>query len=308
MSRRPRHPGLQDAGGREIPHRLIEVRHVPTYLYDAGEGPPVVLVHGYGDTADSWRRVVPGLLARHRVIAIDVPPFGRSDDPDVPQLLEFYKEFFPELFARLEIDRATVIGHSLGGAIALHVALARPELVERLGLVAPAGLGKAPPWWWHLMSGHKLVWHHALRVPSPLTPLLVRHGLKRFLDWRLVYDHTKLGHDIRYIVDMHGSPRDLDKLLKAGRCCIQSYTGRLLEDSGALEMPIWMAWGRHDGLVPSQHAVSFGQVHPNATVHLFEECGHYPHIELPARFNRLLREWMEATAPGPVTPRLRRAA
>jgi pimeloyl-ACP methyl ester carboxylesterase len=67
-----------------------------------------------------------------------------------------------------------------------------------------------------------------------------------------------------------------------------------------------MAWGRHDGLVPSAHAMSFRHVHPNATVHLFEECGHYPHIELPGRFNRLLREWMGETAP--VKPRLRRVA
>src|SRR5689334_24057686 len=96
MSRRPRHPGLHDAGGREIPHRLIEVRGVPTFLYDAGDGPPVVLVHGYGDTADGWRRVVPGLLARHRVIALDVPPFGRSADPEAPQLLDFYKRFRSE--------------------------------------------------------------------------------------------------------------------------------------------------------------------------------------------------------------------
>src|SRR3954453_17537294 len=143
MRRRPRHPGLHDAGGREIPHRLIEVRSVPTFLYDAGEGPPVLLVHGYGDTADSWRRVVPRLLARHRVIALDVPPFGRSGDPDLPQLLDFYREFFPELFERLDRASATVTGLSLGGAIALHVALAPPEIFELLGLVAPAGLGKA---------------------------------------------------------------------------------------------------------------------------------------------------------------------
>jgi pimeloyl-ACP methyl ester carboxylesterase len=308
MGRRPRHPGLQDARGEEIPHRLIEVRGVPTFLYDAGDGPPILLLHGYGDTADSWRRVVPRLLPRHRVIAVDVPPFGRSGDPDVPGLLDFYKEFFPELFEKLGLDGATVIGHSLGGAIALHVALERPELVERLGLVAPAGLGKAPPWWWYLLSGHGLVWHHALRIPSPLTPLLVRQGLKRFLDWRLFHDHTKLEHDIRHLVDMHGTPADLDRLLKAGRCCIESYTGRLLEDSCSLEMPIWMAWGRHDGLVPSEHAVAFRRAHPNAAVHVFEECGHYPHVELPARFNRLLREWIDATAPGPLEPRLRRVA
>src|SRR5437763_15327557 len=144
MSRRPRHPGLHDAGGREIPHRLVEVRGVPTFLYDAGEGPPVVLIHGYGDTADGWRRVVPGLVDSHRVIALDVPPFGRSGLPAERRLLDFYKPFFPELLDMLEVDSATLIGHSLGGAIALHVALEHPRLVDRLGLVAPAGLGQAP--------------------------------------------------------------------------------------------------------------------------------------------------------------------
>jgi pimeloyl-ACP methyl ester carboxylesterase len=309
MTPRPRHPGLHDARGNEIPHRLLDVRRVPTFVYDSGgDAPPVVLVHGYGDTADGWRRVVPGLLARHRVIALDVPPFGRSGEPDAPKLLDFYKEFFPELFEQLGIESATVVGHSLGGATALHVALARPALVERLGLVAPAGLGKSPPWWWHLLAGHELLWHRALSVPSPLTPVLIRQGMRRFLDWRLFHDAGKLEHDIAHLVQMHGTRADLDKLLRAGRCCIESYTGRLLEDSAALEMPIWMAWGRHDGLVPSEHARAFARIHPGAAVHVFEDCGHYPHIELPNRFNRLLREWMLATEPGPVRPRLRRVA
>ena len=167
MSRRLRHPGLHDARGEELPHRLIEVRGVPTFLYDAGEGPPVVLIHGYGDTADGWRRVVPGLLPRHRVVALDVPPFGRSAEPDVPRLLDFYREFFPELFERLEIESATVIGHSLGGAISLHVALERPGArrpprAGRAGgprqgaavVVAPALPGTGP------------VWHRALSIPA----------------------------------------------------------------------------------------------------------------------------------------------
>src|SRR3978361_1686033 len=98
MKRGAQHPGLHDARGEELPHRQIDVRGIPTFMYDAGEGPPVVLIHGYGDTADGWRRAVPGLLDGHRVIALDVPPFGRSGDPRVARLLEFYKGFFPELF------------------------------------------------------------------------------------------------------------------------------------------------------------------------------------------------------------------
>src|SRR5207302_5187269 len=159
VARQARHPGLHDARGRDLSHRLVEVRGVETYVVDAGDGPPVLLIHGYGDTADGWRRVVPGLLdSGHRVIAIDIPPFGRSGDPRTRKLIDFYKPFFPELLQRLEVDRTTVIGHSLGGAIALHLTLDRPELVERLGLVAPAGPGKTPRWWWYAITGYGTAW------------------------------------------------------------------------------------------------------------------------------------------------------
>ncbi|HKP88452.1 MAG TPA: alpha/beta fold hydrolase [Thermoleophilaceae bacterium] len=295
MSRRPRHPGLYDAKGRELPHTLVDVQGVPTYVVDAGEGPPVLLIHGYGDTADGWRRVVPGLLERHRVLAVDVPPFGRSADPHAPRLLDFYKPFFPELLERLGVERATVIGHSLGGAIALHLTLQRPDLVDRLGLVAPAGLGKAPPWWWHALAGYGRVWKTALSVPSPVTPVLIKQGMTRFLDWRLFHDPRQMRETIDHLVRMHGAPRDFDRLLAAGRCCIDSYTGTLLEDSAAIDVPRWLVWGRHDGLVPSEHAHTFRDLHPDAEVHVFDDCGHYPHIELPGRFNRLLRDWMVAT-------------
>lgn len=295
MRHRPRHPGLHDARGEDLPHRLVNVRGIDTFLCDAGDGPPIVLIHGYGDTADGWRRVVPGLLPRHRVVAVDVPPFGRSGDPCTSRLLDFYKDFFPELFERLEIERATVVGHSLGGAIAVHMTLARPELVERLGLVAPAGLGKAPPWWWHLLDAYPL-YHAALSLPFPLTRTLIREGLRRFLDIRLFHDPRKLEEDIGHLVAMHSSPKDFDRLLRAGSCCLESYTGTLLEDAAALDIPVWLLWGRHDGLVPVEDALAFQQLDAQATVHVFEECGHYPQIELPSRFNRALREWIERTA------------
>jgi pimeloyl-ACP methyl ester carboxylesterase len=296
--RAPRHPGLHDAKGRELPHRLLDVGGVGTYVVEGGRGdaPPVVLIHGYGDTADGWRRVVPGLLPDHRVIAIDVPPFGRSGDPGAPLLIDFYKDFFPELFEQLGLERATVVGHSLGGAIALHLTLQQPELVERLGLVAPAGLGKGPPWWWHLIAGYEYAWKTALSVPTPLTPLLIRQGMTRFLDWRLFHDARQMRETIDHLVSLHGTRKSFDRLLAAGRCCIESYTGTLLEDSLAIEVPLFMVWGEHDGLVPSKHAWEFGRMHPTAHVHVFEECGHYPHIELPARFNRLLHGWLAGEA------------
>src|SRR5205085_5867785 len=112
MGRRIRHPGLHDAKGNELAHRLVDVAGIPTYVVDAGDGPPVLLIHGYGDTADGWRRVVPGLLRDHRVVALDMPPFGRSPMSDRGKLIDFYSDFFPVFLDRMELDDATVIGHS----------------------------------------------------------------------------------------------------------------------------------------------------------------------------------------------------
>ena len=296
MGRRPRHPGLHDPRGHELPHRVVEVSGVPTWLVDSGEGPPVLLIHGYGDSADGWRRVVPGLMGAHRVIALDVPPFGRSGKPEAERLIDFYELYFPELFDRLGLDSATVIGHSLGGAIALRLTLARPDLVDRLGLVAPAGLGEGPPWWWHALAGYGLAWRAVLSIPGPLTPLLIRQGLKRFLDWRLCHDPRRMNAEIRHFVEMHGSSDSLERLLEAGRCCIDSYNGELLEESRSIRCPVWMVWGRQDGLVPSTHARSFAEAVPGAEVHVFESCGHYPQMELPGRFNELLGAWLDGTS------------
>jgi pimeloyl-ACP methyl ester carboxylesterase len=307
MRERARHPGLHDAGGNQLPHRLVEVSGLSTYVVDAGEGPPVVLIHGYGDTADGWRRVVPGLLRDHRVIALDVPPFGRSEEIRAKRLIDFYKGFFPALFDKLELERATVLGHSLGGAIALHLTLERPDLVERLGLVAPAGLGQRPPPWWHLLTGYRPIYQTALAIPTPLTTPLIRAGMRKLVGLRLFHDRRSLDADIEHLIELHSSRRDLDRLLAAGRCCIQSYTGRLLEDSAAIEVPKLMIWGEHDGLVPSGHADAFARLHPDAAVHVLGDCGHYPQIEFPQKFNRLLRDWIDATAERPAT-RLRAAA
>ena len=301
---------MHDAKGNELPHRLVEIAGVETYVSGAGDGPPILLIHGYGDTADGWRRVVPGLLRGHRVVALDMPPFGRSGSPPSGKLLDFYSDFFPAFLDELEIERTTVIGHSLGGAVALRLAVENPDRVERLGLVAPAGLGDSPPWWWHALTARAL-WQGALAIPSPFTTPLVRRGLKGFLALRLFADPSRLGSEIRHLVDMHGTRQDLGRLLAAGNACIDSYTGRLLERSKALEIPLWMLWGRRDGLVPSVHARAFARAHPDAKVHVLDDCGHYPHIELPQRFNALLRSWLDETAPAPrsrkrVPPRSRR--
>ena len=300
MARAVRHPGLFDASGLQLAGRLLDVAGCETYVVDApaqsrSSLPPVLLLHGYGDTADAWRRVVPPLARRRRVIAIDVPPFGRSGEPPpcyADDLIGCYHDFFPALFDQLEIERAAFVGHSLGGAMALTVALEDPALVDRLVLVAPAGLGDSAPWWWHAISGRWINWPALLRLPNPVAKPAVKAALRGFLEERLVHDTRAMGEVIDHFVQLHGGPRQLKNLIETGRLLMAGYTGELLASSAALEMPVLVLWGNEDRLTPSQHAEAFGATVPHADVKVLDRCGHYPQLELPTRVTRLLDDFL----------------
>lgn len=110
------------------------------HVYDAGAetATPMLLIHGLGDESDTWRHVVAPLSADRRVIALDLPGFGRSDKPDRAYTVPFFQDTVIELLDVLAVPRAILIGHSLGAVIAHHVALNHPDRVERLVLISGA--------------------------------------------------------------------------------------------------------------------------------------------------------------------------
>ncbi len=126
-------PGL-DTYARSV--RLATSR-LTIHTYDTGEGaaPPVLLIHGLGDDADTWRYLIAPLSTQRRVIALDLPGFGRSDKPERAYTIPFFQDTFLDLLDTLSIPRATLIGHSLGALVAHAVALHCPERVERLILI-----------------------------------------------------------------------------------------------------------------------------------------------------------------------------
>ena len=300
LARAPRHPGLHDASGAPVPSRVLEIAGCETYVAEGGSGPPVLLLHGFADTADCWRRIVPGLLRNHRVVAIDIPPFGRSGRPplrDGRELVDYYPEFFPALAAALDLGAAIRVGPSLGGAIALSLALDHPEQVDSLVLISPAGLGDRAPWWWHAIAGRYLNWAALLRLPNPLASQAIRAGMRGFLEERLVYDRRRLGGVIDHFVDLYGGRREFEELIAAGRSLIPGYDGRLIARAAELQHPVTLIWGREDRLAAVQHADTFSAVVPHARIHVLDRCGHYPQIELPARINTLIDEFLAYASP-----------
>jgi pimeloyl-ACP methyl ester carboxylesterase len=287
------HPGLHDAAGAELSARLLDIAGAETWVVDAGEGPPVLLLHGFADTADGWRRLVPRLTTDHRVVAIDIPPFGRSSMPPAENgdsLVDWYPDFFAALLDLLELDGVTLVGHSLGGAIALHTALDLPGSVARLALLAPAGLGDRAPWWWHAMAGRPINWAALLRLPNPVAGQAIKAGMRTFLGERLMYDARRMEDVIDHFVALHGGRRELERLIAIGRSLIPGYDGTLSERAQDIDCPVSVIWGREDRLAPVDHAEAFKEAVPHATVHVLECCGHYPQIELPSRVIELLEE------------------
>jgi len=311
VARALRHPGLFDASGASLPGRLIDIAGCETYVVDAPalvRRPlsPVVLLHGYGDTADCWRRVVPALQRARRVVAIDTPPFGRSGEPPAhlaDDLIGWHEDFFPALFEKLGIGSAALVGHSMGGAMALRFALEQPAHVERLALIAPAGLGNQAPWWWHAIAGRWINWPALLKLPNPVARPAVKAALRGFLQERLVHDARAMGEVIDHFVHLHGGPHELRRLIDTGRALITGYDGTLLERSAELDIPVLVVWGNEDRLVPATHAHAFRRVVPHAGVEVLERCGHYPQLELPARMTAILREFLAERAAAAATAR-----
>ena len=182
----------------------------------------------------------------------------------------------------------------MGGAIALTLALEEPARVERLVLIAPAGLGDHAPWWWHAISGRWINWPALLKLPNPVARPAVKAALRGFLEDRLVHDTRAMGEVIDHFVHLHGGPHELRHLIDTGRALMAGYTGTLLARSAELEAPVLMLWGREDRLAPAEHAEAFAETVAHARVEVLENCGHYPQLELPGRITATIREFLDA--------------
>jgi pimeloyl-ACP methyl ester carboxylesterase len=233
--------------------------------YDFGRGPPLVLLHGVGGDADQWAFVFEALAAKHRIIAIDLPGFGRSDKPPIDYCVEVYVEFLDRFLAAIGVARASLLGHSFGGWIVAAFALAFPHRVERLVLVDSAGIdaGSAP-------------------LPIDLN-VSSRRNMRAvfeymFHDPRMVSDALV---DLAYSLHLErGDGATVRSLLAALSGPREKLDGKL----GALTAPTLLLWGEQDRLTPLSMAQQFARAIPGAQLRVIAQCGHLPPIEKPEEF------------------------
>lgn len=262
----------------------LRFRTVPTRRYtistmEAGQGTPVLAVHGLGGTKGSFLPTLAALAGRFRVIAMDLPGFGDSDKPvGAPYDPRFFARAVVDLLDALDLDRAHLIGNSLGGRVALEVGLRDPERVRRLALLAPS-----------------LAW----RRNRPLAPLLrlVRPelGLVQLAPRPVV---EGIVHRLIPGAADGWTAAGVDEFLRAyltpaGRAAFYAAARHIYLEEPHGDEGFWtrlrtlgpeslFVWGRRDRLVPLAFARHVTEALPDAW-HVELDCGHVPQVELPRR-------------------------
>ncbi len=286
VRRRPRRCSVS-LHGHEVCYRI------------AGEGPVILLVHGITSDSRTWERVMPGLAREHTVIAPDLPGHGCSEKPRGDYSIGAHACCLRDLLVALGHDRCTLVGHSLGGGIAMQFTYQFPEMSERLVLVDSGGLGKEVSTLLRAASlpGSELVLpllaaSRLLDAGARVGGLLGRFGLRLGTDLeQIARGHATLAdaatraaflHTLRAVVD-HGGQR-------------VDATDRLYL---AAEMPFLLIWGERDSIIPVSHGRAAHEALPGSELAVLEGSGHFPQLDEPAAFLDELLDFIERTEPAP---------
>jgi pimeloyl-ACP methyl ester carboxylesterase len=271
--------------------------HGQRYSYRmAGSGSTVVLLHGIASSSVTWERVMPRLIDHHTVIAPDLLGHGASAKPRGDYSLGAYANLLRDLLDSIGQYQVTIVGHSLGGGVALQFSYQFPERTERLVLVSSGGLGR---------EVHPILRAAALRGADVVLPWL-SVGFDRSIG-TLVKTMGRLG--FRASVDLDETWRSFVALEEpeARRVFLQTVRG-LIDLRGqrvsandrlylAAERPVMIVWGEKDTLIPVSHAHRAHERMPRSRVEIFPGVGHYPHLDDPEHFAAILLDFIRTTVP-----------
>jgi pimeloyl-ACP methyl ester carboxylesterase len=263
----------------------------------AGQGPPVVLIHGVAGRAAQWDQTVQLLAENHTVLAPDLLGHGDSAKPRGDYSLGAHASGIRDLLIGLDIDRASIVGHSLGGGIAMQFAYQFPERCERLVLVSSGGLGDEvhPLLRAATLPGSELVLPllthpRVLSVASIIPRALGRVGL------RTRADVTEMARGYQSLANAEAR----NAFIHTVRSVIDP-TGQRINASDRLyltaKMPSLIIWGRRDKIIPVEHADPAHHAMPGSRLELFDDAGHFPHLDDPLRFAHTLEAFFHDTEP-----------
>ena len=243
--------------------------------YDVGRGPVLVLVHGVGADADQWAFSFDALAASYRVIALDLLGFGRSDKPLIDYRIAGFVEVLERFLRALAIERAFLLGHSLGGWIVAAFALQFPQTVGKLVLNDAAGIDAG-----------------AIGLPIDLNVSTRRH-MREMLDF-MFYNKSMVTDelvDLAYCLHLERSDGlTIHSVLETLNAPWEKLDGKLAQ----LQVPTLILWGEEDALTPLAMARSFQRLISGSGLEIIPQCGHLPPLEKPAEFAQRVLQFLQS--------------
>ena len=263
----------------------------------AGDGPVLLLVHGMAGSAETWKHVMPALAGRFTVLAPDLLGQGESDEPDGEYSLGAHANALSGLMHSLGYERATFVGQSLGGGVAMQLAYDHPHRCERLVLVDSGGLGQELSFYLRMLS---------LPGLESIFPLLCNPWLRdagnRVATWldRTGVGSTPSGQEIWRSYASLADPGKRRAFFRSLHGVID-FSGQTVSALERLHraslLPTLIVWGAEDPFIPVSHAIAAHEALPGSRLEIFDGVGHYPHCEAPERFVALLLDFIESTKP-----------
>ncbi|MDA0161567.1 alpha/beta hydrolase [Solirubrobacter ginsenosidimutans] len=267
----------------------------------AGSGPVLLLLHGITNSSETWEPAVGPLADRFRIIAPDLLGHGHSATPRGDYSLGAHASGVRDLLSALDVDRATVVGHSLGGGIAMQFAYQFPERCERLVLVSSGGLGR---------EVHLLLRAAALPGADWVLPLLTSRGARGLgngIKATLRLGRIAPSADVEVLTSGFGSLDNAGSrsaFLHTVRSVIDTHGQRVSAQDRlhlAAVLPTLIVWGEQDSIIPADHGRAAHDAMPGSRLELFPGAGHMPHHQDPERFAAVLADFCSTTEAATLT-------
>ena len=280
-------------GVRGARRRLIETNSGRAAFIQAGAGPLLILLHGLGTSSETWLPTIRELADRFTVIAPDLAGHGRASGAPLRGSVEPLVKALDDLCAKLGLESAAVVGHSLGGLVAVRFALNHPDRVSHLVLVDAGGIGEEMSWLLRLAAIPVLG-----RLVFGPSRLWLRHYNDRLSVPRGTID-TNLLRSIHQSRALHVTAEFMRRAVGSSADLLGPVeSAYLLPRLGEIAAPVLVMWGEQDRLFPVAQLEGVRETCPLVEIHTFPDVGHWPYAEVPDEFNAALIDFLERRASG----------
>lgn len=273
---------------RKIEEKYLKIGKFKIRYLEAGIGKPLIFVHCWAGAAENWVFTLKNVSRHFRAIALDLPGYGKSSKFEkVDYSIDFYSNILLQMMDKLNLKKVYLVGNSMGGDISLATTLKASNKIEKLVLIDSAGVTYLPEIVRLCLGGLVKKFGPYLKFYKP--PSWMIKTIIRWAFYKSCRTSSALAQDIVEYIQGNNYRIWTEAIYKTAYSII---TTNLREDIKKIDIPVLIVWGKHDRVLFFKDALYLHENLPNNKLVVFENCGHFPHIECPAGFNRTLVDFL----------------